>query len=73
MDWLHVFQARRDEMRLSAPKKLVWWITVILGVIGVIAYIVSYLVTAPILPLISFIVVLAGLVLLILATYLKGL
>jgi nicotinamide riboside transporter PnuC len=58
------------KMRLSAPKKITWWIAVIVGVIGTIGLFVTLPVigkaNAPYL-------VVFGFVLLALATYLKGL
>ncbi len=56
-------------MKLSAPKITTWWIAVILGILGVLAK----LVTIPVLSGIAFWLVVAGLVLLILATLLKDL
>ncbi len=56
-------------MKLSAPKITIWWIAVILGILGVLAK----LVTIPVLSGIAFWLVVAGLVLLILATLLKDL
>lgn len=56
-------------MRLSAPKEIVWWIAVILGVLGILASFIS-------LPFVSdnaFWFVAIGFVLLALATLLKGL
>jgi uncharacterized membrane protein HdeD (DUF308 family) len=57
------------KMKLSAPKKVTWWIAVILGVLGILATFVS-------LPLVSanaFWFVAIGFVLLALATLLNGL
>jgi uncharacterized membrane protein HdeD (DUF308 family) len=56
-------------MKLSAPQKFTWWIALIVGVLGIIAH----LVTVPVLSGIAFWLVAAAFVLLILATYLKGL
>jgi hypothetical protein len=56
-------------MKLSAPQKGTWWIALIAGVLGI----VSYLVTVPVLSGFAFWLVAAAFVLLILATYLKGL
>ena len=56
-------------MKLSAPKKVTWWIAVILGVLGILSTFIS-------LPLVSanaFWFVAIGFVLLALATLLKGL
>ena len=55
-------------MRLNAPKKITWWIAVILGVLGVIANFVAI----PFVSLYVFWFVTAAFVLLALATYLKG-
>ncbi len=56
-------------MKLSEPKTITWWIAVILGVLGILAKIV----TIPVLSGIAFWLVAAGLVLLVLATLIKGL
>ena len=56
-------------MKLSSPKKVTWWIAVIVGVIGIIVQFVSI----PILSSLSFWLVVVAFVLLALATYLKGL
>lgn len=56
-------------MKLNAPQKITWWIALIVGVIGI----VSHLVTIPVLSGFAFWLVTAAFVLLILATYLKGL
>ena len=56
-------------MRLSAPKKIVWIIALVLGLLGII----FTLITVPFLSAISFWLVAVGWLLLILATYLKGL
>jgi hypothetical protein len=56
-------------MKLNAPKKNVWLIALILGVIGII----SALVTIPFLSTIAIWLVAIAWLLLILATYLKGL
>jgi len=56
-------------MKLTAPKNITWWIAVILGAlgllgeVGVLAFVAGY----------TFWMVLAGLVLLVLATLLKDL
>jgi hypothetical protein len=60
---------RRIIMRLSAPKKVTWWIAVIVGVVGILAN----LITIPVLSGFAFWLVVIGFVLLALATYLKGL
>jgi hypothetical protein len=56
-------------MKLNAPKKLTWWIAVIVGVIGIVAH----LVTIPVVSWFAFWLVVVAFVLLALATYLKGL
>ena len=56
-------------MKLNAPKKLTWWIAVIVGVIGIVAH----LVTIPVVSGFAFWLVAVAFVLLALATYLKGL
>ena len=56
-------------MKLNAPTKIVWIIALILGLLGIIAA----LVTVPILSGISFWLVAIAWLLLILSTYLKGL
>jgi predicted membrane metal-binding protein len=56
-------------MKLNAPKKIVWIISLILGLLGLLFTIV----TVPFLSSISFLLLAVGWLLLILATYLKGL
>ena len=56
-------------MKLNAPKKITWLISLIVGVLGVVAY----LVTIPVLSVYAFWIVVVGFVLLILGTFLKGL
>lgn len=56
-------------VKLSAPQQATWWIAVIVGVAGILAH----LVTIPVLSGIAFWLVAAAFVLLVLATYLKGL
>jgi membrane protein YdbS with pleckstrin-like domain len=56
-------------MRLSAPKKLTWWVAVILGVVGVVGLLVT---TLPFSGFAQWLVV-AAFVLLALATFVKGL
>lgn len=56
-------------MRLSAPKKLTWWIAVIVGVIGSI----GVLTTLPVVGANAKYLVVFGFVLLALATFVKGL
>lgn len=55
-------------MKLNAPKVIVWVIALVLGVLGIIAA----LVTIPVLSSVSFWLVAIAWLLLILATYLKG-
>jgi len=55
-------------MTLNAPTKIIWIIALILGLVGIIAS----LVTIPFLSGISFWIVAVAWLLLILATYLKG-
>ncbi len=55
-------------MKLSAPKKRTWWIAVILAAVGLVAHLVAI----PVLSGISFWLVVAGFVLLMLATMTKG-
>ncbi len=56
-------------MKLSAPQKVTWWIALVVGLIGIIAH----LVTIPVVSGLSFWLVAVAFVLLVLATYLKGL
>jgi len=56
-------------MALNAPKKATWWIALIIGVVGIIAK----LVTIPVLAPIAFWLVVIGFVLFVLATCIKGL
>jgi heme A synthase len=56
-------------MRLSAPKQVTWIIAVILGIVGV----VGMLGTFPVIAGFAFWLVVAGWVLLVLATLLEGL
>jgi hypothetical protein len=55
-------------MRLNAPKKVVWFLTLILAIISIIAYFV----TIPVVTSITFWVMVAAWLLLFLATALKG-
>jgi heme/copper-type cytochrome/quinol oxidase subunit 1 len=57
------------EMQLSAPKQITWWIAVVIGVLGILAT----LVTIPVLSGFAFWLVVIGFVLLALATLLEGL
>ena len=56
-------------MKLTPPKKITFWVSVALGVLGLI----GYFVTIPVLTTLAFWLVLAGLVLLVLANALTGL
>lgn len=56
-------------MKLSKPKNVTWWIALIVGVLGIIGHFVSIPVIGPY----SFWLVAAAFVLMILATFLKGL
>jgi len=56
-------------MRLSAPKQVTWWIALVVGVLGILAY----LVTIPVLSGFAFWLVVVAFVLLLLATFLVGL
>ena len=55
-------------MRLNAPKKNIWWISVILGVLGVLGAVV----TIPFISAYAFWLVTVGFILLALSTVLKG-
>jgi hypothetical protein len=69
---VHLLQFRQKggyEMKLNAPQKITWWIALIVGMIGIVAH----LVTIPVLSGLAFWLVAVAFVLLILATYLKGL
>lgn len=59
-------------MRLNAPTKAVWTITLILGIVGIAGWLVGVLMTIPVIPIIAFWVVVVGLALLLLATAMKG-
>lgn len=56
-------------MKLNAPKQITWIIALVLGVVGI----VGYLVTIPVLSVAAFWIVLAALVLMLLATLIEGL
>lgn len=56
-------------MNLNAPKNVTWWIAVVLGVLGIL----GSLVTIPLVSDYNFLFVVAGFVLLAIATLLKGL
>ena len=55
-------------MRLNAPKKMVWFLSLILAIISIVAYFV----VIPVVTGITFWVMVAAWLLLLLATYLKG-
>ena len=67
MDWYKI-RRRSNQMRLSAPKKVTWWVAVVLGVLGILASFV----TIPFVSAYAFCFVVIAFVLLALATYLKG-
>jgi len=56
-------------MKLNAPKKITWWISVVLGVLGIL----GQLIAIPFVSTYAIWFVAAGFVLLALATSLKGL
>jgi threonine/homoserine/homoserine lactone efflux protein len=56
-------------MNLSAPKQTTWWLAFVLGVVGIAGHYVSL----PIISAVDFWFVVAGFVLLTLATLLKNL
>lgn len=56
-------------MKLNAPKQLTWWISILLGAVGVVGYFVAL----PFITVYAFWILLAGLVLLALGCFLKGL
>jgi hypothetical protein len=56
-------------VKLSAPKQVTWWIALVVGVVGILAN----LVTIPVLSGFAFWLVVVAFVLLILATFLEGL
>jgi hypothetical protein len=59
-------------MQLSAPKQLTWWIALIVGVVGILVQL--FVPTLIALPFgLGFWLVVVAFVLLLLATYLKGL
>ena len=55
-------------MNLNAPKKIVWMIAVILGILGIL----GYLIPIPVVTGLAFWLVTVGFVLLVLGTTLKG-
>jgi heme/copper-type cytochrome/quinol oxidase subunit 1 len=56
-------------MQLSAPKQITWWIAVVVGVLGILAT----LVTIPVLSGFAFWLVVIGFLLLAVATLIEGL
>jgi uncharacterized membrane protein YtjA (UPF0391 family) len=56
-------------MRLSPPKVITWWIALILGVLGLLGYSGNFAAMSPY----SFVLVMAGLVLMLVATLIKNL
>jgi len=56
-------------MKTNAPKQITWWIALVVGIVGVI----GNLVTIPVVSSISFWLVVGAWVLLVLATFVKGL
>ena len=58
-------------MKLSRPKKTTWWTAVIIGLAGILLQ--QGIVSIPVLSGLSFWLVTAGFLLLVLATLLKGL
>ncbi len=59
---------RRSNMKLNAPKKMVWFLSLILAIISIVAYFV----VIPVITGITFWVMVAAWLLLFLATFLKG-
>lgn len=55
-------------MKLNAPKKIVWMIALILGILGIL----GYLIPIPVVTGLAFWLVTVGFVLLVLGTTLKG-
>ena len=56
-------------MKLSAPKQVTWWVALVVGVVGVLAN----LVTIPVLSGFAFWLVVVAFVLLLVATFVPGL
>jgi hypothetical protein len=56
-------------VKLSAPKQVTWWIALVVGVVGVLAY----LVTIPVLSGFAFWLVVVAFALLVVATFIKDL
>jgi hypothetical protein len=66
----HIYHFQgENRMKLSAPKKITWWISLILVVLGVLGTFVSI----PIVSAYSFLFVVIGAALLLLANLIKGL
>ena len=59
----------KQEMKLSAPQQATWWVALIIGVVGIIAA----LVPIPVLSGFALWLVVIAFVILVLATFLKGL
>ena len=64
----HILQ--EEKMKLSAPKQISWIIALVLGILGLLGMLVP---TLPLIGGLAFWLVLVGLVLMLLATYLHGL
>ena len=58
-------------MKLSSPKKLTWWIAVVLGVLGILLHLGAFAIAG--LSGYGFWLVAVAFVLLVLATFIKGL
>ena len=56
-------------MKLSAPKQTTWWIALVVGVVGILAH----LVTIPVLSGFAFWLVVVAFALLVVATFIKDL
>ena len=56
-------------MKLNAPKKITWLMSLIIGALGSVAHLVAI----PVLSVYAFWLVVVGFVLLVLGTFLKGL
>ena len=56
-------------MRLTPPKEITWWIALILGVLGLL----GHLGTIAVLSQYAFVLVLAGLILMLVATLIRNL
>jgi hypothetical protein len=60
-------------MKLSAPKRITWWVSLIVGVVGIILHLISLPMLAVVPFGLGFWLVVVAFVLLLLATYLPGL